>query len=231
MTPNNRILSIVATTALLAAAPAAHATLAVAAPFDQKVENAATIVLGKCVKTESRMDPTGRWILTYSTFQVEKSIKGEAGTQVTVVTPGGQIGTTRQETIGIPQFHEGDENVLFVKNSEAGPTVLYFDQGAYDVTIDSHGDKIIAPVPSTLVKIDTQRGVAVPSELPRSLNAFQADVQEAMFNARRRHIENEMIAAKRHQQASLGSVLSRYKFVIAAALLGAAFATWQLLRR
>lgn len=231
MTPNNRVLALVAATALFAIVPAARATLAVAAPFDQKVETANAIVLGKCVKTESRIDPTGRWILTYSTFEIEQAIKGNAAGQITIVTPGGQVGNTRQQTIGIPEFHEGDENVVFVKNSQAGPTVLYFDQGAYDVTTDSRGDKIVAPVATSLVKIDTQRGVAVPSEMPRTLRNFRADVDDALAAAHRRHIENEIVQGRRQQQASFGSIASRYKWVIAAAIAGAALATWQLLRR
>jgi hypothetical protein len=230
MTPNNRILALAVTTALFAAAPSARATLAVAAPFEDKVENAAAIVLGKCVKTESRADPSGRWIVTYSTFQIEKTIKGAAAGQITIVTPGGQVGDTRQATIGIPEFREGDENVLFVKNTQSGPTVLYFDQGAYDVTTDSRGEKIVAPVQSTLVKIDSQRGVAVPSELPKSLRAFEGSVNDAIAEGRQRRMRYEMIEARR-QQSSLSNTLARYKWVIAIGLLGAAIATWQLLRR
>ena len=231
MTPNNRNFALAIATVLLAAAPAAHATLAVAAPFENKVEAAAAIVVGKCVKTESKLDPTGRWIVTYSTFQISKTIKGSAAGTITLVTPGGKVGSTRQETIGIPEFHEGEENVLFVKNTDSGPTVLYFDQGAYDVKTDDHGDKIVTPVPSTLVKIDTQRGVAVPDELPRTLRAFESNVNDAVLEAKQRHMRYEMIEAKRKQEASLGSVFARYKWVIGIALLGAAIATWQLLRR
>src|SRR5437773_7388530 len=115
MTPNNRFLAL-ATVALLSV-PAARATLATAATFDEKVENAAAIVFGKCIKTESRMDPTGRWILTFSTFEISKTIKGAAVPQITVVTPGGQVGSIHQDSIGIPQFRAGEENVIFVKNS------------------------------------------------------------------------------------------------------------------
>ena len=231
MTPNNRFAALAAA-AFFLVAPRLHATLAVAASFDEKVENAATIVLGRCVKTESRMDPTGRWILTYSTFQVEKSLKGAAGAEITVVTPGGQVGKTHQQTIGIPQFQEGDEQVLFVKNSSVGPTVLYFDQGAYDVTTDDHGDKIVAPVESSLVKIDQQRGIAVPAEMPRKLTDFQGEVDGSLRSTRERRMQYELIEARRLQkQASLGSTLLRYKYVIAIALLGAALATWQLVRR
>ena len=232
MTANNRILGLAATAALLASAPAAHATLAVAAPFEQKVDQAASIIVGKCVKTESRQDPSGRWILTYSTFQVEKSMKGALpGTEITVVTPGGRVGSTKQDTIGIPEFREGDENVLFIKNSESGPTVLYFDQGAYDVTTNDRGDKLVAPVQSTLVKIDTQRGMAVPDELPRTLDDFAKNVDDTMAVAHRHHMEYDMLQARRHSQTSIASVLLRYKYLIAIAVLGAALATWQLLRR
>jgi hypothetical protein len=232
MTPNNRLTALVATTVVLVSATVAEATLAIAAPFEDKVENAAAIVLGKCVKTESRIDPSGRWILTYSTFQIEKSIKGSAaGSQVTIVTPGGQVGSTRQATVGVPEFHEGDENVLFVKNTQAGPTVLYFDQGAYDVSTDSHGEKIIAPVATNVVRIDAQRGVAVASELPRTLRSFEDNVGDTLAASHQRHMQYEMIQAKQRQQASLGAIVSRYRWLIAAAALGAALATWQLLRR
>jgi len=75
MTPNNRLTALAAALVLLAV-PAAHAAIAVAASFDDKVDNAAAIILGKCIRTESKYDPSGRWIVTYSTFAVEKSFKG-----------------------------------------------------------------------------------------------------------------------------------------------------------
>jgi hypothetical protein len=231
MTSNNRILALAVTASLFAAAPAAKATLAVAAPFEDKVENAAAIVLGKCVKTESRLDPSGRWIVTYSTFQIEKTMKGSAAGQITIVTPGGTVGTTRQSTVGIPDFGEGDENVLFVKNTPAGPTVLYFDQGTYEVTTDDRGEKIVAPVRSALVRIDSQRGVAVPAEAPKTLRAFEGSVSDAISERRQRRMRYEMVEAQRLKQASFTGTLLRYKWFVGIALLGAAIATWQLMRR
>src|ERR671936_210212 len=112
MTPNNRVCALAVSAALLAA-PAAHATLAAAATFEQKVDKAAAIVLAKCVRQESRFDPSGRWILTYSTFQVEKAMKGAAVPEMTIVTPGGQVGGLHQVSSGIPVFREGAENVIF----------------------------------------------------------------------------------------------------------------------
>ncbi len=230
MTQNNRLPALAA--ALLLSAPAAHATLAVAATFDQKVENATTIILGKCVKSESRFDPTGRWILTYATFDVETTMKGPPAPQVTIVTPGGQVGSIHQDTIGVPLFQEGSENLLFVKNSRFGPTVLYFDQGAYDVTTDEHGQKIASPVRSNVVKIDTQRGLAVaPNDTPRSLRDFQRDLDESLRAARDRKMRMETVAAEKlRREASLWSVVKENKWTVILALAGIAFATWRLVR-
>ncbi len=230
MTPNNRIC-VLAISAVLLAAPATRATLAAAASFEQKVDNAASIILGKCIRQESRFDPTGRWILTFSTFQVEKAMKGSPGPEVIIVTPGGQVGSLHQDTIGIPSFHPGEENVIFIKSSNLGPTVLYFDQGAYGVSRDDRGERIVSPVPSSLVKIDTQRGLAVPSDTPQSLPQFERQVNETIRALRDRKMRMDTLDADRlRREASLWSVVKENKWTILLALAGIAFATWRLLR-
>src|SRR5438045_9687093 len=124
MTPNNRLLALAAS--MLLSAPAAHASMAVAATLDQKVGSAASIILGKCVRQESKFDPSGRWILTYSTFQVEKAMKGSPAPELTIVTPGGQVGSLHQSSIGIPAFQPGAETVTLVRHSHARPPVPHF---------------------------------------------------------------------------------------------------------
>ncbi len=231
MTPNNRLLALAALL-VLSVVPAAQATLAAAATFDQKVENAAAIVLGKCVKQESRYDPSHRWILTYSTFEVQKTMKGTAASQITIVTPGGQVGSVHQDSIGIPEFREGTENVLFIKNTQIGPTVLYFDQGAYDVGRDEHGERTVSPVPSNVVKIDTQRGLAVPSDAPRTLRQFERDVEESIRASRDRKMRMDTLAAEKlRREASLWSVAKENKWILLLTVAGIALATWRLLRR
>src|SRR5688500_1966982 len=176
MTPNKQSLSLAA--ALLAgsalfAVPRAEATVTLAASFDEKVENAQAIVLGKVLKTESRYDEQKRFILTYTTFEVEKAIKGGTPQQVTLVTPGGKVGDVQQTTVGVPSFHEGDEKIVFLRNTQRGPTVLFFDQGAYEVQRE-RGERIIRPVATEAVRIDEQRGMAVAPETPRTLREFEA---------------------------------------------------------
>jgi hypothetical protein len=233
MTTNNRLAPLAALLLVVLAVPAAHAAIAQAATFDEKVDHSASIILGKCVKTEARYDPTGRWIVTYATFAVEQSMKGSAGAEVTIVTPGGSVNGIHQETIGVPVFQAGDEHVVFLRNTRLGPSPLYFDQGTYNVAADEHGQKMIVPMPSNVIHIDTQRAMAVaPADEPRTLDAFKAAVNESMRGTQRRLEMNAMAKVpKTKLQTSIWSTLAANKLLVGLALIGIAVAAWQLWRR
>src|SRR6059058_1375724 len=203
MTTNNRLVAIVALLLVALAVPAAHAAVAQAATFDEKVDNAAAIILGKCVRTEAKYDPTGRWIVTYATFNVEESMKGDAAGQVTVVTPGGSVNGIHQETIGVPAFREGDEHVIFLRNTRLGPSPLYFDQGTYNVAAGEHGEKMIVPMPSNVMHIDTQRAMAVvaPNDEPRTLDSFKRAVSDSMKGTPQRMQMSAMNAKAKPQKS------------------------------
>jgi hypothetical protein len=208
---------------------AANATILKAIDFDQKVKNAASIVVGRVVSQESRWDDAKQWILTYSTFEVEQTLKGFPAQRVTIVTPGGQVGDVAQDTIGVPKFREGEEHVLFIRNSHAGPTVLYLEQGVYKVIKDDRGEAMVKPAVSNAVLVDTQRGRAVPREEARSLRAFEDSVRESV----RRHeaTRMEMILKQKREQASLWNQLRRNKGLVLLAMIGVVLASWQFLRR
>src|SRR5882757_3458299 len=213
MNPNNRLIALLALIIVALAVPAANAAVAQAATFDEKVDNAAAIFLGKCVRTEAKFDPTGRWIVTYATFNVEDTMKGNAAGQVTVVTPGGSVNGIHQETIGVPAFREGDEHVIFLRNTRVGLTPLYFDQGTYNVAAGEHGEKMIVPMPSNVMHIDTQRAmvVASPSDEPRTLSAFKSAVSESMRGSARRLQMSAMPPSKAKPQPSAWSTLAGNK--------------------
>ena len=230
MAANNRFLALAIAILAGTAVPCAEATVSQAASFDEKVANAAAIVVGKVVRKESRFDPTRRYILTYTTFRVEKTLKGGAPSEVTLVTPGGFAEGIYQNTIGAPVFEEGQENVVFVKNTAAGPTVLYLDQGAYDLRREGSEDRIVAPVESDAVRIDTQRGVAVTPETPRTLREFE----EAIRASERRIRFNRMDAMRGRMaptETSAWDVVAENRVLLLVALAGIALATFRLLRR
>jgi hypothetical protein len=167
--------------------------------------------------------------VTYSTFRVEKTIMGRPAQEITLVVPGGEVNGIHQETIGVPKFDVGDDKVVFVKDTRLGPTVLYFEQGAYDVdTI--RGDRVVKPLVSTSVLVDTQRGMAVTPEEPTTLRDFEQRVRDRI--ARREQLERmEVLEQKKREEASFGNVLKRNKTLVFLALVGALLATTQLLRR
>ncbi|HSP16430.1 MAG TPA: hypothetical protein VLV78_16920 [Thermoanaerobaculia bacterium] len=226
MASNNRSIALAALLSSMVLIPRAEATLMKAATFDQKVENAASIIVGKTVKKEARWDDAHRWILTYTTIRIERVIKGlPAQQEVTIVTPGGQVGDVRQDTSGVPEFEEGSEHVLFLRNTNRGLTVLYFDQGAYDVD-----NGTVRPVASDAVTIDTQRGMAVTPEEPRTLDRFERDVRDS----ERRSIMNRMAVVREQKKPrnvpSLLATLVKNEYLVLLALAGVVVATWQVVR-
>lgn len=229
MTTNNS-RAVLAFAAVLALTPtAAEATIARAVQFDEKVEQAAAIVVGKVVSQQSSWDAGRQRILTYSKFQVESTLKGFPAREITIVTPGGTVGDIAQDFVGVPQFNTGDEHVVFVRNTQIGPTVLFLDQGAYRVEKDDRGDRIVKPLESNAVLVDTQRGQAVSPEGPRLLREFEGNVRQSL--KQREAVQMEMIEKQKREQASFWSQIKRNKLLVIVALLGAMLATWQLYRR
>jgi len=230
MTSNNHGIAAILMAAAAALIPVqAAATVVQAASFDEKVQAAESIILGRCTKTHSQFDPTGRWILTYSTFQIEESMKGLPAPEITIVTPGGEVNGIHQDTIGVPTFRQGEEHVLFVRHSRVGPTVLYFDQGAYDVGTDEQGQKVVKPTPSGAVRLDTQRGVVVAPETEQPLRSFENSVRESIHRTGLNRMG--MVPRPQEQQASIWSVIARNKLLATLALIGALIATWRFVRR
>ncbi len=229
MAANNQRTAL-AIAAVLAFAPmTAQATISRAVKFDEKVDRAASIIVGRVVSQESSWDANRQRILTYSKIAVEKTLKGSPAREITIVTPGGTVGDIAQDYVGVPRFHTGDENVVFVRETRAGPTVLFFDQGAYRLEKNSGGERIVTPLVSSAVLVDVQRGVATTPESPRSLRDFESNVRDSIG----RHEANRMrmIEQKQREEASLWNQVKRNKTLVILALLGAILATWHLVKR
>lgn len=213
---------------LLLVPVAADATISRAVQFDEKVKDAASIVVGTCISQRSEWDAGHNWVLTYSTFRVSQTLKGNPTQEITIVTPGGTVGGITQEIIGVPQFRQGEEHALFVRNSQAGPTVLYLEQGDYRV-VEERGERLVQPTVSSAVLVDTGRGTAVSPEGRRSMREFEGRVRDTI--ERHQRYQMEIVKQKKQQQASLRSQLYRNRSLLALALIGALLATWQLSKR
>jgi hypothetical protein len=105
--------------AIIAVAPLALATTVIPPTFDELVDQADTIFHGQVTQVKSEWVGEGaqRHIMSYVTFKVADSLKGNAGSSYTIRMLGG---TVDGETMGVtdaPRFAMGDEDILFVQNN------------------------------------------------------------------------------------------------------------------
>jgi hypothetical protein len=229
MAANNQRTAFALAAVLTLVPMTAQATISRAVKFDEKVERAKSIIVGRIVSQESSWDANRQRILTYSKFEIEKTLKGAPAREITIVTPGGTVGDLAQDYVGVPRFRTGDENVVFVRDTSVGPTVLNFDQGAYRVDTDERGERIVTPLVSSAVLVDVEHGKAVTPESPRSLRAFEGNVRDSI--SKREAVRMRMIEEKKREEATFWSVVKRNKALVILALLGALIATWHLVKR
>ena len=122
------------------AVPALWATTAVERTENEMVQEAAIIVTGHCTHLQSQW--VGKALVTLATIQVSEVLKGDAGSQVTVVLPGG-IDSNRRIPIAMsypaaPEIFQ-QENVLLFLNPEdlvAGAySIVGFSQGKFSLAV------------------------------------------------------------------------------------------------
>jgi len=97
----------------------ATATTVIPPTFDQLVQQAEVIFQGSVTDVKSVWEGEGaqRHINSYVTFQVQDSIKGNAGASYTIRMLGGTVGDETMEVTDTPKFHVGDRDILFVEHN------------------------------------------------------------------------------------------------------------------
>ena len=175
---------VLASCLFLCASAALHATVIVPIEFRELVTTAPVIVHGQVVDVRSRWVDGRRSLETFVTVAAAEYLKGNLGEHVTVRVPGGQIGRYRTVFVGAPEFKEGDEVVLFLK--QAGRSDLYIiglSQGAFRVVPDARTGRSMVTTPIVMGK-----GVDQPERLvrgdvtrkPLPIDAFRDAVRQVM---------------------------------------------------
>jgi hypothetical protein len=131
-------LSLICT---LAFAGVARSTTVIPPTFDTLVSSASTIFVGEVIDQRAYWVSTrqGRAIRTAVTFRVEDVWKGAAGAVTLLDFLGGTIGQTTMEVVGMPVFHAGQRNVLFVASERAVSPLVGFMHGRMRVERDYFG--------------------------------------------------------------------------------------------
>ena len=97
----------------------ARATTVIPPTFDQLVSEAELIFQGAVTNVQSQWTGEGadRVIVTYVTFKIDESIKGDAGSNYTIRMLGGTVDGHTTEVTDTPKFKIGDRDILFVEHN------------------------------------------------------------------------------------------------------------------
>ena len=96
-----------------------RATTVIAPTFDEIVQRAEIIFQGSVTEMRSVWLGEGseRRIVTYVTFSVEDSIKGDAASSYTITMLGGAVDGRTMRVADAPEFKLGDHDILFVEDN------------------------------------------------------------------------------------------------------------------
>ena len=172
---------------LLVCAPVLRATVLVPAEFREIVAGSQIIVYGRIADVRPEWSDDRRRIDTIVSVDAGSYLKGGPGNVVTFRVPGGQIGRYKNVMIGAPEFHTGEEAVLFLRAD--GPSVAHvfgLSQGVFRVRVDPRtGRRMVVP-PVLMARGDAPETVVrgAPSRVPLALDAFAATVRSAMAAGR-----------------------------------------------
>ena len=133
-----RLVAVCCFAALLAGQRTAWSSTIVPPTFEQLVDGAREIFVGRTVSRLSRWVDTrdGRAIVTVVTFRIEESLKGGLMTETSLEFLGGMVGDTRLVVAGVPEFNVGDHDVIFVGNRQAVSPVTALGYGRFRVVPD-----------------------------------------------------------------------------------------------
>jgi len=158
------------------------ATTVIPPTFDELVAQAEVIFQGVATDVTSQWVGEGaqRHIVTYVTFKVEETLKGNPGQSYAIRMLGG---TVDGETMGVsdaPKFKIGDKDILFVQNngSQFIPLVGIM-HGRFHVKRDQAGQEIVTNNEEEPVKNVARLGRAEETEP----SANEANLTAADFKA------------------------------------------------
>lgn len=114
----------------------ARATTVKSFAFEGICETAQTIVHVRCLERKSMRFANRDGIYTQTRFEVLEVVKGQIGSELVLVLPGGQWDGQHLQVPGVPQFVVDEETVLFLSEPDdfGSPWPVGLGQGCYGVT-------------------------------------------------------------------------------------------------
>jgi hypothetical protein len=156
------------------AAPAGATTL-VRMSLSQLAQASSTIVQGRVITQATRTNAGNTRVYTYTTVQLEKTLKGQPPATINIQQPGGTVRNFHVRVPGTALLRPGTQYVLFLEPAPAGGAyhLVGMMQGAFRVDRQRKGAErhIVLPLGS----LSTGSGSATISQSP-TLGEFQMTV-------------------------------------------------------
>jgi hypothetical protein len=148
MTLRSALRALLAAALLLGLPAAATTMLKIELP--ELAWQADTVVHGTVRRVESRWSGDRRRIITDVEIEVTETLKGEAGSTVLLIQPGGRVGDIGQIAHGLATFTPGEEVVVFLDRRGAKAfQVTGLAQGKYQVRRSADSRSALAVPEST----------------------------------------------------------------------------------
>jgi hypothetical protein len=187
MTLRSALAALLAAALLLGLPAAATTMLRIDLPeLSQKAD---TIVHGTVRRMESRWSGDRRRIVTDVEIEVTEALKGQAGSTVLLVQPGGRVGDIGQMIHGLPTFTPGEEVVVFLdRHGAAAFRVTAMAQGKYQVRRASDSRSVLAVPENTgeaLLLDPTTRQPTTSAQRTLTLDELKSAVRTALQQPRK----------------------------------------------
>ena len=144
--------------------------------------SSADIVVAKCVSSEARLDDKTGFIFTYTTFEIDESLKGKYGDKLVLKFVGGTVGDQTVSSPFLPKFTPNEEVVLLLgpENSAGYPVLQSINKGVYRVQTTESGERIISTPVSGLELINSATNQRIQGNNTLSLDDFIYSINEAL---------------------------------------------------
>ena len=132
---------------LLICVATSRATTVVPMSVEELTLASSHVIEARALRSWTSWNAQHTLIYTYTTFQVTRTLKGQAADTVTVKQAGGSAGGYTQKVSGVRQFQAGEESLLFLRPSAAADgtlVVVGLMQGDFRVYPSPSGDKLVS---------------------------------------------------------------------------------------
>jgi hypothetical protein len=132
---------------MIAVAFATQATTVVPMSIERLTAVSSHVVEGAALQTWSQWNTQHTMILTYTKFQVQRILKGQAPAVVIVKQIGGQVGSTVQRVSGVRHLQPGERMVLFLRLGDERDGTLVITglmQGNFSIRTAENGAEVVS---------------------------------------------------------------------------------------